>query len=956
MLSITKIHSSGSSKGGGYSSYLDHLNDTHAFDEYARAHELGGPLPFWFGGGAVELGLSGVCSPKEVGHLSEGHHPATGAPLVKGAGRAHVMGADLTFSCPKDVSVLFAGADAKLQADIVRAMHGSVKEALGYAQSIAITRHGKGGAIKQLAKSVVASVYTHFASRALDPQLHAHAFLFNVGQRQDGSWSALEHKAQFEHQKATGILFRVELAHRLSVLGFEVHAADGLFTVDGISQAQREALSKRSRELQEALDAQGGRQDAASKKAAALATRSRKDEPPLKDLIAKFSADAKNLGLTPAVIAGLRGNIKTQEFHLDHQALLDGLTLSNSVFSKQDVLRAICTEAMSHWSASQCLEELERLIKSPHLVHLAQTDTLTQVYTSKRMLTLESDISREVEIGKSSKVHQIDASRVDSAFDALQKELTTKVGVKVNLDEQRAAAHHICYQTGTHAFVEGWAGTGKTTLLKAVAEVYRREGYGLVGTALSASAALNLERETDIRSSTLAGLLLSIENGSMKLTAKSVVVLDEAGLVNSELFGVLQKHVVNAGAKLVAIGDPKQLQPIEAGGIFKSLIAKHGAAQVSRIQRQKTDISPLLKYLESKGAKSIPGVVKDQAKAIWALPEDARVRAIDELATLDPKVARAIDRWRARFDHQWLRSAVQSFATGQAQEALELMQEHSCLHLISDKESAQNALISDWSTHKAALADKAIIAATRADVGALNLKARSALVAQGVVLDAKGMETLVKLRDETEELRRFAPGDRMVFTKNDRTLGLVNGLIGTVQSIRQRADGTHLVVELDNANASGQRLISVPMIFGFFDHAYCLTNHKAQGKTVDTAFVFVDPRFADREWSYVAASRSKHGTHLYVDESALKPLNVEAHHQQEAPTKSPLEHLASFMSRSRAKGTTLDYEQAQSDIRPVSVIKKATEALDGVIEFAKGLATRRGQQAAEPVSEQELQQ
>lgn len=962
MLSITKIHSAGASKGGGYSSYLDHLNDTHAFDEYARAHELGGPLPFWFGGGAVELGLSGVCSPKEVGHLSEGHHPAKGAPLVKGAGRSHVMGADLTFSCPKDVSVLFAGADAKLQADIVRAMHGSVKEALGYAQSIAITRHGKGGAIKQLAKSVVASVYTHFASRALDPQLHAHAFLFNVGQRQDGSWSALEHKSQFEHQKATGILFRVALAHRLGTLGFQITASDGLFTVDGISQAQREALSKRSRELQEAIDAGGMGNDAASKKAAALATRSRKDEPPLKDLIAKFSDDAKNLGLTPSVIAGLRGNGKTHDFALDQQALVDRLTISNSVFSKQDVLRAICTQAMGQWSAGQCLEELERLIKSPLLVHLAQTDTLTQVYTSKKMLTLESDISLRVELGKNSKGHQIEATRVDAAFDALQNELTAKVGVKVNLDEQRAAAHHICYQTGTHAFVEGWAGTGKTTLLKAVGDVFRCEGYGLVGTALSASAALNLERETDIRSSTLAGLLLSIENGSMKLGPKTVVVLDEAGLVNSELFGLLQKQVVSAGAKLVAIGDPKQLQPIEAGGIFKSLITKHGAVQVSRIQRQKTDISPLLKYLESQGAKSIPGVVKERAKAIWALPEDARLRAIEALASLDPKVARAIDRWRARFDHQWLRAAVQSFATGQAQEALQTMEEHGCLHLISDKESAQDALISDWSTHKASLADKAIIAATRADVAALNAKARSALVAQGVVLDANGMETFVKLRDETEELRRFAPGDRMVFTKNDRTLGLVNGLLGTVQSIHQKADGPHVVVALDDVNASGQRLISVPVSFGYFDHAYCLTNHKAQGKTVDTAFVFVDPRFADREWSYVAASRSKHGTHLYVDESTLTPLNVEAHHQQEAPVKSPLEALASFMSRSRAKGTTLDYERAPSDIKPTGVMQKASQALDGIIEFAKKLGTQNRQYVPTPTPregaapEPELQQ
>ena len=413
MLSITKIKSTASSQAGaGYSSYLDHLDDAHGFDEYARTHELGGPLPFWFGGSVQELGLSGVCNSEQVGNLAQGLHPHTGIPLVKGAGGSHVMGADLTFSCPKDVSVLFAGADAKTQAEIVRAMHESVKEALGYAQSIAITRHGKGGAIKQLARSVVASVYTHFASRALDPQLHAHAFLFNVGQRKDGSWSALEHKAQFEHTMATGILFRVELAHRLKGLGFEIEAEEGLFTINGITSGQREALSKRSQELTEALKRAGLQKDGASARAAALATRGKKDEPPLPDLLAKFASDAKALGLTPDRVKALQTVRASEPFSVDHQKLLDELTTSSSVITRQQMLRAICIKAMGHWSAQECLQELERLVKSPLLVHLGATDTLTQVYTSRSMLVLESDISTHVVKGKVSTSHRISPEKI----------------------------------------------------------------------------------------------------------------------------------------------------------------------------------------------------------------------------------------------------------------------------------------------------------------------------------------------------------------------------------------------------------------------------------------------------------------------------------------------------------------------------------------------------------------
>lgn len=953
MLSITKIHSAGSAKGSGYTAYLDHLNDTHAFDEYARAHELGGPLPFWFGDGAVELGVSGICTPKEVGELAQGHHPTTGAPLVKGAGHSHVMGADLTFSCPKDVSVLFAGADAKVQADIVRAMHCSVKEALAYAESIAITRHGKGGAIKQLAKSVVAAVYTHFASRALDPQLHAHAFLFNVGQRQDGSWSALEHKAQFEHKMATGILFRVELAHRLQKLGFGIEAVDGLFTIAGISQAQREALSKRTTELHRALQEHGLDASESNKDQAAQLTRSKKEEPPLPELIAKFATDAHALGLTPQFIQGIRKNNVVNEFRIDHKKLLDELTASSSVISRQDLLRAICTKAMGHWTSSQCLQELDHLIKSPLLVHLGSTDTLTQVYTSKSMQVLEGDISRLVEEGKPSSCHQISAARVDAAFDALQEELSKKVGVRVNLDEQRQAAHHVCNQTGTHAFVEGWAGTGKTTMLKAVGHIYKEAGFGLIGTALSASAALNLERETGIASSTLASVLLSVQEGRIKLTPKDVVILDEAGLVGSREFALMQQHVVAAGAKLIAIGDPKQLQPIEAGGIFKSLMDKHGAAQVARIQRQKTDLAPLLKYLESNGSRAIPGIVKERAKAIWALPEGARLRAVEDLATLDPKVGRAVERWRARFDHQWLRSAVEHFAKGQAKEALTLMQEHECLHLISGRTQAQEELIAAWSAHKAPLHEKAIIAATRADVATLNQLARSALIASGVVADAKGIEVAITLKDESQEQRRFAPGDRIVFTKNDRDHDTTNGLLGTISTIEQRPDGPHLVVELDDESKGGSKLLSVPAGFGHFDLAYCLTNHKAQGKTVDTAFVFVDPRHSGREWSYVAASRSKHGTHLFVDEAPLHPVNPDAHHDAKEPAQNPLELLATRMSRSQAKGTSLDYE-APDISASQGLLDRLSRAAHDAMQKALEFAARKAQ-PPEPQQEHEPQ-
>jgi len=611
-----------------------------------------------------------------------------------------------------------------------------------------------------------------------------------------------------------------------------------------------------------------------------------------------------------------------------------------SVITRQELLRAICTKALGHWSASECLQELERLVKSPLLVHLGATDTLTQVFTARSMKELESDISLKVLGGRDHQAHRIDAAKVDAAFDELQRTLSERIGVSVDLKEQREAAHHVCTHTGQHAFVEGWAGTGKTTMLKAIGELYKQEGFSLVGTALSASAALNLQQETGIASNTLAGLLLALQEGRMKLSARDVVVLDEAGLVGSKEFALIQQHVVKAEAKLIAVGDPKQLQPIEAGGIFKSLMKLHGAAQVSQIQRQKTDIAPLLKYLASSSAKNISLTIKERAKAIWSLPEEARIRAVEDLAKVDPKVHMALERWRTRYDHKWLRVAVEKFAKGEALSALNLMEEHGCLHLISDANTTKESLISRWAEHKADLSTKTIIAATRTDVRALNDLARRRLISDGKVEDGQAIETTITLRDETQETRRFAPGDRIVFTQNDRTHQTVNGLQGTIERIDHKADGPHLVVALDVKGPSGQSTLSVPASFGRFDHAYCLTNHKAQGKTVEASFVYVDPRYSGREWSYVAASRSKFSTELFVDQSALHPVDLEAHHPDQAASYA-LEELARRMSRSSAKGTSLDYEEAPSptatDIRLQGVLKKSEELLERVLRFTTGL-------------------
>jgi conjugative relaxase-like TrwC/TraI family protein len=928
MLSITKINSASakSSRGGSAGDYLFYLGspstrDRSEFDQYARSTaEAGGPMPFWAGSGIALLGLGPDVSAEAVARLAEGLRPSTGEPLVKGAGDSHVMGADLTFSAPKDVSAIFAGADPETQAAINECMRGAVESALAYSESIAVTRHGKGGRIKQRAEAIAVACYPHFASRALDPQLHIHAFMFNVGKRANAEeWSALDQKAQFDHKMATGILFRSELASRLSGLGFGIIQDGPYFKVEGISDHQREALSQRSKEINAYLADRGlsEKDGAAAREIASLNTRSNKSEPGYPELVGRFKDAARALGLTPQVVESMRAKVPLPEpavldYELDVEALISELTATRSVVTSQEALQLICEKAMGRWNAARCIQELNAFLAHPSILRLGETEHLSQVITSQDMLDIEADISACVAAGQAVETHRVPSSAINEAFALLSSEIEAKLGAPVDLEQQRRAALHVCADTGSHAFVEGWAGAGKTTMLRAVGEVYKSQGFKTVGCSQSAAAAQNLARETGIRSTTIASLLLAIESGRIPLGPKAIVILDEAGMVGSREFAALQRRVVDAGAKLVCVGDSKQLQPIAAGGIFKALVARHGAAEISSIQRQRTNVEPLLRWLSGAIGKNPPSLPKETIAALRGLPEDALASALDGLAASDERMAYGLQRWRDRFDHLWMRECVENFAIGHARQALETMDNRGRLKLISDGASAMAELISAWDLDKTETKDKAIIAGTRVEVSALNELARDRMIRRGLVNEDASVEIEIERRDGSRELRRFAPGDRVVFTLNDVKLGVANGSLGAVKALSKNlANGALLLsVELDDPNPNGDRLVEIPAAFAHFDHAYCLTNHKSQGRTFDSAHVYVNAAMADREWSYVAASRSRFATTLYVNSAALDIVDPESHQETEdAKERTALiDALAGRMSRARAKGTTLDFD------------------------------------------------
>ena len=912
MLSVAKIHSqSKQARGKSAAGYLHYLGAAAArergFEAYARGPG-DGPAPFWIGGAPALLGLGDEAEREHVERMAQGMHPITGEPLVKGAGRSHVMGVDMTFSAPKDFSAVYAGADDATRAKLLVAMREATVATMAHAESVAVTRHGQGGLDKRPARAIAAAAYTHFASRALEPQLHQHVLALNLGLRGDGEWSALEQRGVFERKLSLGALWRADLAMRVAALGFEVEPDGPYFKIRDVHDFQREALSSRTREIDEKLRASGETGSAARRKAA-LSTRAGKAEPPLRELLSGFRDMADGLGLTPcAVAAMMRSAREPAPFAIDRDALLAEIMEAKSCATSFDALELICAKAMGRWTAAQCLAELDAFMRSDGLVPLGLSEQLAPVFTSKATQDLERSISERVAAGRLDASHAIPRGLVAEQFDALEAELSAKVGAPVSLAQQREAALAIACEPGSCRLVEGWAGSGKTTLLRATAKAWAAAGLSVHGCCQSASAAQNLSREADIPSRTIASLLLALQSGKASLSAKSVLVLDEAGLVGSREFGLLQDAAARAGAKMVCVGDGKQLQPIAAGGIFGALCRIHGKSEVSKIQRQRTDAEPMLAWLDGQ-ARAGGSVEPAQVAALRRLSHDVQVEAIESLCVADPKLSKAFARWRDRYDHAWMRGVVERFAKGDALEALREIDGRGRLRLSEGRDASIDELISAWERDRVPVDAKLMVAARRADVAELNERARGSRVRSGAVDDSLGMDFPIKHRDGVADIRRMAPGDRIAFTKNDRGLGVANGVAGTLADIERREFGAVLRVELDEPNARGETTVRAPASFGFFDLAYATTGAKAQGRTVDSCHVLAGR--SDRHWIYVAASRARYATTLYVDTEALRPIDPEAHHGQEAEPLSreeAIETLAASMARERLKVTTLEIE------------------------------------------------
>ncbi len=611
--------------GGNLRYYLDLANV-----EYF--HDGGEPPGQWFGRGAKALGLEGTADKETVKNLAKGLSPDGSKKLVqlqRVKGKTHQAGWDLTFSAPKSVSVALAVADEELRQTLQRCHDEALRTTLEFMQDkLVFSRTGKGGT-QLVHADMVAAIFQHGTSRAGDPGLHSHVLFMNVGVS-DGKTRTVLSKQIYQWKMTLGALYRSQLSHNIQRDTHLRVEADGFaFRIRGIGKVVVDLFSKRRQEIVALLGTKG-QSSAKAAQIATLESRRPKDVKPRGELFSQWQKDAGRFGLTAWSLNHLRSGRprKVNPYKLVDSSFrkLCGI---KSTFTKSDLLRETALLGQVYGvSIDRLTRNVNNFIKrNPEIVTVA-----ADRFTSKSNLKLESELLDMVtaEDSRNSRKHLANISVVE-------KHLVKNGHLSW---EQQAAVSHMTLAPGDVSCVEGLAGVGKTTAMKTATDIWSESGYKVIGACISGKAAQELAEKAGIKTCTIAkmkqGFSKSLADciwhqakqlvraarkkptyrrGLPKLDSKTILVLDEAGMIGTRDLYEIQKEAFKAGTKLILSGDQQQIQPIELGTPFLSMLRRLGGVFISEICRQKNAFDrQVVKDLSDGNARDALQSLKDRGR------------------------------------------------------------------------------------------------------------------------------------------------------------------------------------------------------------------------------------------------------------------------------------------------------------------------------------------------------
>lgn len=990
---------------GGAAHYFENTDDYYTKE---------GHRGIWQGAGAEKLGLAGGVERDVFKNLLEGRLPdGTVArkrmPRTQKDGKESKerLGIDFTFSAPKSVSIAaLVNGDERL----IRAHDEAVSAALQQLEARAIARKKeKGISFRQHTANLVFATFRHELSRTQDPQLHTHSVAMNLTQREDGKWVALTNDEMLKAVKSIGAYYRADLAKRLEAMGYELRNTRNGFELADISDKAIKLFSKRSQQIEDALQSKGLDRESANsktKQTITKATRPNKTDADRAELRKEWIEVLSQAGITLKP-AGMMGAVKEKvrdvvgdierkimpgrvaereraaaatqrdkarwsvDMSIEHLMERQGIFTREELMTKAYDLALGAHESlgaeidaaisdgriiaelplyqsaksfereqganaddptskffkaeegtrltMSSWAAltmastGRSQEEAERLVQES--IKAGRLVRSEMRYTTRAMLDDELTIQRRAAAGR----YAVPAIRAAHEVDAM---LATS-----NLNEgQKSAARLILTTEDRIVGVQGWAGVGKSHMLKQTVDAIQHEaaralqeqGYEVIGLAPYASQNKALA-ELGMSSQTLASFLMRKQDHE-RLNDKSVVFLDEASVVPAHQMRDLIEKIEARNARLVLIGDVKQTQAVEAGKPFEQLVeGGMSVAHITEIQRQKDPELKAAVVTAASGkvreaAQQLASRVheeKDEAKRHATIAQ--RYAALDEADRNKTLVVVGTNEAR-RSVNEKVRAQL-ALPNGQTVHTLQSVDMTRAEKKVAGNFQIDQVLVFEAAGKGGPFArgEQYTITGVTARDNLLTVRAPDG---QSITFDPASKRDFSPY---TAEAIDVAPGDWIRMTRNDSTRGIANGERYKVESIDPatiRLTGG-LVLPRD------RRL--------HMQHGYAMTVHSAQGLTMDRVLMDVNTRTltSNRAVFYVGISRPRHELAIFTDNKANLP---------EAVAREPKKYAALEL-----RGPELEKQLLAKEVTRQALLKamRTEERPSQVMQVAKPIRAKR---------------
>ncbi|SBT17708.1 Multifunctional conjugation protein TraI [Marinomonas gallaica] len=877
----------------------------------------------WEGKAAELLGIQGQSVEKDrfKRHLN-GEIAGQKLGTFRAGHRVHKPAFDLTFSPPKSVTVAaIVGEDPRVKL----AHEDAVKEALSHVEEMAIFKRKH--TIEETGKSVIeqiktgnllAAVFMHESARSVDgeitPQLHSHAVVMNATHDEDGKWKSLESRHIWCLQKKIGLFYRQQLAANLAKLGYEIdRKAEGNFEISGVPQEVCDAFSLRKGLIDSELGKRGYTRESAPaylKEQLAHRIREKKVNVNRDELKQQWKNTENDFGFDSEKLAEL--SVKRCEEHgfndvrldrnfenlnkITEQAILK-LSEREAVFSKDELSHEINLQAVGYGISPRqvnnrlkILEDSGDLISRETEIYSSQFQQrrTVEAYTTPALIQLEEELI-EILTETSSKYQRVFSEKAIECFiyEAVQESLS--MGYNGWNAEQKSVTRGLLASKNQITGLSGYAGTAKTsTVLKTISHAYSMQGYEVIGMAPSSSACESLKSGAGLGSTrTVASHLLrsAFQGAGLK---KQLWLVDEASLLSSKDTLKLFKQAMKQDAKIILVGDAKQLGSVEAGAAFRQLqeagMQTHRLTEIVR-QENKHALDAVYSSIDADTRKALNILTQGAGEVITAAerPEERYKHITSKFLSL-PKDERSktliID--PSRESRQALTDTLREELKQSGDISINAVIARR-LEKVDITKSAQNDVLSfsegmvikfgrDYKLHDVKKDSYWSVREVNAKNNTLTLQDDSGreLIWNPAGTWGKRMQSYTEVHSE------LCAGDEIIWTQNDKALKLANGMAGQVVSV----DGENNQATVEFKDGKQFVINTNEQMHQHWNHNFVTTAHAAQGMTSERVIYHAESfrkNLASQKSFYVALSRAKQEVVVVTDNQRELINQINAH-------------------------------------------------------------------------------